>query len=190
MSKVLIALCIMSVLLVSCGPKKASNKKEADQPPEQVSPEPRALETGPIQIELKNEKLEKQWFVQGKKSQLTYVEGKATGTLTGASGKFFRAGEVVSTFKADRADADQIREIINATGRVVVTSVENKTRVSADRIRRVSKLDFIVAMGNVRVDGPTFQMDPTEVLVASSDLSEIGTPDQFKGRIEGLIPKE
>lgn len=133
------------------------------------------------------------WEVRWKDALLeSQGEGSMFGTMEGVEGTIFRADRPTSDFSGQRAESEKDSDVLVLEGDVKVISREIQAEAGArktpsatiycDRIEWHSKLDLLVAKGNVHVESKGFHFGNAQELWCASDLSRIGTPDLYKAR--------
>lgn len=180
--------------MVGCGSKPAPAKVAVENgEPELV----RKIATGAVELNQKDDNLNRLWHVKSQGSELVYEEGRAKGKLTGLMGETFTTDKeskvttVVSTFSAREGDADQSIKTLVLRKDVTVTSkgknlAEDK-KMTAQGVRWLDDFELVEASGDVTMTTPAYKFGPLPKLIATKDLKAVGTPDHFKGRIQALI---
>jgi lipopolysaccharide assembly outer membrane protein LptD (OstA) len=95
------------------------------------------------------------------------------------SGQVFRDGKLVSTFSADKANADPDSQVLILTGHVVVVSVEHNATLHCDRLRYEARQKVYKAEGNVLVKTESGAKGTLSEAWATTDLTKVATPDLF-----------
>jgi len=125
-------------------------------------------------------KHEKRWTVNWKTTTLEGYQSKgiSTGEMFGVTGTIYKNQQPALDFKADRGDGDKAHELLTLRDHVTASKPGGGATLTADQMQYLAKKKLLVATGHVHLTGAggsgTFSQ-----LVATSDLSEAGTPDMF-----------
>lgn len=166
--------------MVACGPP-APPQSAAKDPTEPKNPNPQTIATGPVELQQRDEDRNIVWSLSATGSKLSYkADGKVSGALEGIKGALFEKGAKVSSFSAERGEADQTTEALAISGNVIVHSLKDGAKLSADSVEWVKAKQWIVAKGRVKISTSDYVLGPFEQIVATADLVRFGTPDQFR----------
>lgn len=139
--------------------------------------------TGPTSIERRNEKGQVAWIVRGESSRVRFsADGDLGGEIANVEGQMFAAGKAANRFRAKAGRADQDRNRLVLVGEVRIEDLARGAILTADRVVYDGAKEQIEASGTVKVLSESYSMGPFETLLATPDLSDIGTPDRFGDR--------
>lgn len=158
-------------------------KKEGIQIPAQLNSHAgTATRLGPMP------KRQKLWTVRWKEARIDLSEGgQFSGTMQGVTGSMYADnGTVASTFESQDAEAvkhdktEKQKDILRLSGNVKIVSREHKATLLCDKVEYQPGLKQIRAVGNVRVDAAGGVLNAGNEVIATSDLTQIATPNLFK----------
>ena len=179
------ALLALILILVGCG---GGAKKPVSAPAKPKEEPTKSVATGPVEIVQKEVVGEEKapgavaWQVAGKRSQITFAEGKATGMLYDVEGTLH--GEKTETkFTAKQGKVDQKSDSLELTGDITATASDGGV-LRADKLIWLKERGLVRALGHVRYSGGGYQAGEFEELLATSDLKKMGTPDMFPSTME------
>lgn len=95
------------------------------------------------------------------------------------SGQLFQKDAVASKFQASEAYADQEKNVLKLSNKVVITAEKQGLSLSADKVAWLPERQLIEASGHVMLDGRDYSAGPFDRLLATPDLKKAGTPDTF-----------
>lgn len=120
------------------------------------------------------------WNVRWERAEIRGVETKKSVTdLEVVQGEFFRNNAVQGTYKADSGRAVQAASKLFLSGNVSVTSKPFKAVLSCRTATYDGVRKELRAVGNVVVTFPDGRIELGEEVVATPDLTRIGTPETF-----------
>ncbi len=120
------------------------------------------------------------WSVQARGAKLNFGgEGKMSGDLEGVSGVLFKDDAEAATFTAEFGSASQERRRLILRGRVKLISLKQKAVLTADELEWLDGEARVEARGNVLVRSDNYEVGPFPKVLATPDLTDIGTPDMF-----------
>lgn len=118
------------------------------------------------------------------KSDVIYrSDGRLTGTLEAVAGKLYDKNGLAATVTAESGEADQTRKRLDLAGHVMIKSKDGKTTLRTGRMRWLADIEMIEAWDGVEVITDDYKMGPFKRVWATADLTMIGTPDRFLGRL-------
>lgn len=110
-------------------------------------------------------------------------DGRLKGDLEDVSGKLYDKNGLAATVTAESGEADQTRKRLDLSGHVMIKSKDGKTTLRTGRMRWLADLEIIEAWDGVEVVTEDYKMGPFKRVWATADLTKIGTPDRFLGRL-------
>lgn len=123
------------------------------------------------------------WTIAWQSAQIVYsAEKDFGGSMQKVSGQIYSRGKPASYFVADSAEADRKTERLVLIGNVKVTALKNGAVLRCDRIEWLPSRKLIAARGNITFDTGRFLAGTFNEILATPDLLEAGTPEQFAGR--------
>lgn len=171
------------LVLSGCAPSSGRRPDlRALDKPNPKDDEPPAVSAGPGEATRfsADGKREKQWTLRWETaSEVSFDEGKVSGTMARVSGTLSRKNLDVSDFSADRAIATKTGKTLRLEGNVRLVSRDPKASLRCDSVVWRPDLNRVEAKGNVRVDLPPWEMGVLPEVWARPDLSEAATPDMF-----------
>lgn len=163
----------------SLGMKTETNKTNL------VQEKAKTVITGPVEIFHKNKEQQPLWNIQAASSNVSYTGKQGTsGKLEKVQGELFKDGKISTHFTADHATIDEAKEILYIQGNVQLRSDKTQTTLYADRVSWAPNEKMFQAKGNVRIVSRDYTFGPVPELRANADITDIGTPDTFKGNIK------
>jgi hypothetical protein len=125
-------------------------------------------------------KRERMWNVRWERAEIRGVETKKSVTdLEVVNGEFYRGDAVQGTYQADSGRAEQGTSKLYLSGNVSVTSKPFKAVLSCRSATYDGVKKELRAVGNVVVTFPDGRIELGEEIVATPDLTRIGTPETF-----------
>lgn len=103
------------------------------------------------------------------------------GTMHGVSGEIAQEGKPARTFIADTAVGDKEKNVLTLMGNVSVYAPEDSGNVRCDKLVYDANAGVFLANGNVSLKNKDYSLGGFPALNATSDFSEIATPDLFRG---------
>ncbi len=126
------------------------------------------------------DKKERMWNVRWERAEIRGVETKKSVTdLEVVNGEFFRGDAVQGTYKADSGRAEQEASKLYLSGNVSVTAIPFKAVLTCRSATYDGVKKELRAVGNVVVTFPDGRIELGEEIVATPDLTRIGTPETF-----------
>ncbi len=120
------------------------------------------------------------YTVAWKSAALTLAKsGIQEGRMNGVSGTVYEDGKPKSTYSAETGYARKASGDLRLEGRVVVKSPRYGSTLTARKLEWLPDVKRYRASGDVRVSGDWGVMGPADVLLATSDLKIVGTPENF-----------
>lgn len=96
------------------------------------------------------------------------------------TGQLYKDDKLVSTYKAQKAIADEVTGELTLQGQVEVYSPEEKSTLRSETLVWASKgREIIKAKGRVRLESPLYLVGEVPELWAEPDLSRVATPEVF-----------
>jgi hypothetical protein len=178
---------VLPLGLVACGSKSATKPSPEPAPEPKKSEIERKVETGTGEMTQQGEDQKPSFTVRWKRSTLAIQESAGEGKFQEVTGDLLDANGVASKFTADAAVAKKNPAILAMTGRPEIKSLRNDAVIRADTIRWLDSYGLIEANGNVSIDSPEYSLRGVPALLASRDMSKVGTPDVFKKQIEATM---
>lgn len=173
------ALLFAALVALGCSGKPVVPAK---QPEPEAPTEPRHVATGAVEITARGEDRMRRWNVRAKSSELAFEgEGAVSGGLDQVEGELFVDDGVASRFRALSGEADQAKQELTLSGEVEITAEKEKAVLTAQEVKWIEELGLIEASGDVRMKSPEYVAGPFAKLWATPDLTDVGTPDMFKG---------
>lgn len=122
------------------------------------------------------------WHIRWKEAAFNIVDEIPTvGKMKGVDGEILQAKDV-KTFKADEGQADKKTDILTLTGNVSISSEKEGSHLICDKLVYDSNEKVFDATGNVSVTNKTVKITGLPAVMATSDFSEISSPELFKGQ--------
>lgn len=169
---------MIGLTVIGCGSREAARPPAPTPPP--VEAEKRSAQTEKVEMVARDESRMRAWSVQAKSAKLNFAgEGKMSGDLVGVSGVLFKNDTEAGTFTADRGSANQEQRRLVLRGRVRLVSLTQKAVLTADELEWLDGEERVEARGNVRVRSERYEVGPFPKVLATPDLTDIGTPDMF-----------
>lgn len=120
------------------------------------------------------------WTVHWEKARLDVTGTTMSGgELERVKGEVFQNDIVASRFTADRGLASRESDVLELSGKVIVTSVEPVGSMTCESLKWNAKDGRFEAQGNVRIVMEDYEIGPIAVLWASPDLRRVATPSMF-----------
>lgn len=167
----------VAAVAASCSRPAAEPAPTAEAPKEKP---PVELATGPVELEVRDESGKTAFVVRARASEIAMESSGAKSGLKEVSGDIFQGGKVASRFKAARGEVDQKARTLLAEGKAELRDTARGLVLRADRVRYRESEARVVAEGGVTVSSEEWQIGPFDRLVATPDLSRVGTPDRFR----------
>ncbi|RYG88284.1 LPS export ABC transporter periplasmic protein LptC [bacterium] len=105
--------------------------------------------------------------------------GIQEGKMNGVTGTVYQEEKTKSTFAAETGYAKKETQTLYLEGKVVVKSPEYGATLRAEKLEWLPDVKRYRATGNVTLTTPNGAMGPIPVMLATSDLQRVGTPDLF-----------
>ena len=122
----------------------------------------------------------KLYDIQWKSAAITIGRaGLQEGRMNGVSGTVYEEGRKKSAYTAETGYAKKASGDLRLEGRVVVKSPQYGSTLTARKLEWLPDVKRYRATGEVRVTGEWGTIGPADVLLATSDLKTVGTPDAF-----------
>jgi hypothetical protein len=154
--------------------------------PEPDKPDPRGVITAKgsaTHSDLVNGKRVRLWTVNWARASILFEsEENFGGKMVEVTGTIFENDQPASTFKAAEAYANRASNTLKLTGGVSVKSVKDGSTLSGSEVIYFAEKSLIEASGNISLDAKTYTISGIPKILASSDFSEIATPDMYKGK--------
>ncbi len=167
----------LALALGGCSPAPTSRPATVAPVPE---PEPERITAVEPVITVRGEGDAPAFVVRSAQSELEVQDGGgSTARLADVTGEIYRGGAIVSRFKAERAQVDQAKKTLVATGSVQVTEERRGLRLTAARIDYSENRGRIEAEGAVTVSSQGAVWGPFPVLWANPELTRFASPDKF-----------
>lgn len=121
------------------------------------------------------------WDLTAATSRLAIEEeGRKQGFFTNVSGTLMDEGKPVSEYQAAEAKADTQARTLKLFNKVSISSLTYKATLTAQDTEWLEDRKLISASGSVYVKTDLWTYGPFSTLLATPDLTKIGSPDQFK----------
>jgi len=119
--------------------------------------------------------------VKWNSATITGIQGtRFYGVASGVSGFLYdAAGKESSEFAANQATMDRNQGILTLQGKVRFKSVAKQGTITCANATYRDAVKIIKARGNVKASGTAWNLGPMDEVWATSNLSEIATPDLF-----------
>lgn len=169
------------MLVIGCGGGKSPNKTASKAPEKEEPARELFTEAGDATRFSEEGERRKLWTVKWGTAYLRYgSEGQVGGTMDGVTGQLYKDDKVVSTYKAQKAIADEVTGELTLQGEVEVFSPEQKSTLRSETLIWASKgREIIKAKGRVRLESPLYLAGEVPELWAEPDLSRVATPEVF-----------
>lgn len=166
------------MLLAGCGRAKPHPPKPTSEPPTAHS-----ANTGPISLVQYAPDRSVLWRASAEGSQISYgTDGAVRGLLLGVKGEIQDKKGAASKFTARKAYADQKKSVLQLMGGIDLESDRTGVRLKAEELRYEAKKRLVEASGKVTVSTDVYEAGPFNVIWATPDLRQFGTPDMFGGK--------
>jgi lipopolysaccharide assembly outer membrane protein LptD (OstA) len=99
--------------------------------------------------------------------------------MLGVTGTIFQAQRPVTTFRADRGEADRTHQMLTLEDHVRVTAIKDGSRLNCDRLVYDARGKFYRATGHVTILGPAGQVGTLSEVLTTPDLAVVATPELF-----------
>ncbi len=170
--------------LTGCGGKPKGEKPDANKPEEKKEEKKLNADRAIVVGAATNSRLdaktrEKLWDIAWKQANLAMVDGQQSGTMQDVTGNIYDKGKVASTFSAKHGEADKAVNRLIIEGDIKVTSIAEKSVMTAKKVEWLADLKVFKASGDVLVEGPNGVVGPTNQVFATADLKKIGTSVEY-----------
>lgn len=170
--------------MVGCGGKPKSEKADINKPEDKKEEKKLNTDRAVVVGEATNSRLdgktrEKLWDISWKQANLAMVDGNQSGTMEDVTGNIYDKGKVASTFSAKHGEADKAVNRLIIEGGIKVTSITEKSVMTAKKVEWLADLKVFKASGDVLVEGPHGVAGPAGQLFATADLKKIGTSLEY-----------
>ncbi|MCB0825551.1 MAG: hypothetical protein KDC26_05140 [Armatimonadetes bacterium] len=139
----------------------------------------RVVNSGEVTITMKRDDGSVAFEINAESSRVGIEDGSQEAFLNGVTGSLFDEGKEVSQFEAEEGKADSENKRLVLT-KAKVKSMERDLALNADTIRWMEDRKLFAAEGSVTIQGANWSFGPSDVLWASPDLSELGSPEKFQ----------
>lgn len=105
--------------------------------------------------------------------------GASDGQMVGVFGDIYKKEKLSLTFVSDTGHGDKANKLLSLKGHVVVKTADKRSTMTCDSLDYDSAKDLLIAHGNVKLQGAVGSVGTFTELIATSDLTKVGTPDLF-----------
>lgn len=180
-------LLFLPAIVTGCGSKKTATPSPTPETPAKKSEIERAVRTGNGTMTQQGEDQKPSFVVRWERSKLEIQESAGEGQFEVVTGDLIDSNGIASQFSSATAVAKKAPAILELKGRPQIKSLRNDAVIRADTIRWLDAYGLIEANGNVSIESPEYSLRGVPALIASRDMSKVGTPDVFKKQIEATM---